>query len=75
MFFDSILLRGNKIVIPHCLRKRVLDAAHEGHPGIVAMKGRLRSKVWWPRIDKDSENFVKSCKGCTLVALPNRQYP
>ena len=74
-FFGNILLRGNKIVIPQRLRKSVLDAAHEGHPGIVAMKGRLRSKVWWPRIDKDAENLVKSCKGCTLVALTTPPVP
>ncbi|CAH2105722.1 unnamed protein product [Euphydryas editha] len=69
-FFDNVLLRGNRLVIPSRLRKNVLDAAHEGHPGIVAMKGRLRCKVWWPRIDKDVETLVKSCKGCTLVGLP-----
>jgi len=50
-------------VIPPSLRQRVLEAAHEGHPGIVAMKNRLRTKVWWPKIDKDAENVVKSCKG------------
>ncbi|KAG7304923.1 hypothetical protein JYU34_010335 [Plutella xylostella] len=70
-FYENILLRGNRIVVPEKLKKQVLDAAHEGHPGIVAMKGRLRSKVWWPRIDKDAETMVKSCKGCTLVSLPN----
>ncbi|CAK1595001.1 unnamed protein product [Parnassius mnemosyne] len=74
-FHDGILLRGNKIVIPQQLRKSVLDAAHEGHPGIVAMKERLRSKVWWPRIDKDVEQLVKACKGCTLVGLPNPPAP
>lgn len=42
-FCENILLRGTRIVIPEKLRKNVLDAAHEGHPGIVAMKGRLRS--------------------------------
>ncbi|CAH2107517.1 unnamed protein product [Euphydryas editha] len=74
-FYENILLRGNKIVIPQNLRKQVLHAAHEGHPGIVAMKGRLRSKVWWPRIDKDVEVMVKSCKSCTLVSLPNPPAP
>lgn len=74
-FYGNVLLRGNKLVIPRKLRKDVLDAAHEGHPGIVAMKGRLRSKVWWPRIDKDAEAIVKSCKGCTLVGLPNPPAP
>ncbi|XP_045452155.1 uncharacterized protein K02A2.6-like [Melitaea cinxia] len=74
-FFDNVLLRGNRLVIPSKLRRNVLDAAHEGHPGIVAMKGRLRCKVWWPRIDKDAETLVKSCRGCTLVGLPNPPVP
>uniref|UniRef100_A0ABD2WXP2 RNA-directed DNA polymerase n=1 Tax=Trichogramma kaykai TaxID=54128 RepID=A0ABD2WXP2_9HYME len=74
-FQDEILLRGNKIVIPENLRQQVLKAAHEGHPGIVAMKGRLRTKVWWSGIDKDAENIVKNCKGCTLVSAPDPPNP
>lgn len=72
---DEILLRGNKIVIPTELRKQVLASAHEGHPGIVAMKSRLRTKVWWPKIDKDAEIMVKSCKSCTLVSGPSPPVP
>lgn len=60
---NDLLLRGTKIVIPSGLKKQVLAAAHEGHPGIVNMKARLRTKVWWPKIDKDAENTVKSVKG------------
>lgn len=74
-FFGDILLRGTKIVIPTQLRRLVLDAAHEGHPGMVAMKLRLRAKVWWPNYDKDVENLVRSCKGCTLVSAPNPPHP
>ncbi|KAJ8735710.1 hypothetical protein PYW07_007330 [Mythimna separata] len=74
-FHEGILLRGTKIVIPKVLRDRVLSAAHEGHPGIVAMKARLRTKVWWPRYDQDVERMVKSCKGCTLVSVPNAPHP
>lgn len=39
------------------------------------MKGRLRTKVWWPRIDKDAERSVKDCRGCTLVSAPNPPHP
>lgn len=72
---DDLLLRGNKIVIPLELRGQVLEAAHEGHPGIGAMKARLRTKVWWPKIDVDAERLVRSCKGCTLVSAPNPPLP
>ncbi|XP_052744494.1 uncharacterized protein K02A2.6-like [Bicyclus anynana] len=73
--YEGLLLRGTKIVIPLKLRHQVLEAAHEGHPGIGAMKARLRTKVWWPKIDSDAEKFVKSCKGCTLVSAPNPPIP
>lgn len=69
-FSGDILLRGNRIVMPDKLRQRTIDLAHEGHPGITVMKRRLRSKVWWPKIDADAENCVKKCVGCTMVSAP-----
>lgn len=64
----NILLRGERIVVPVSLQPKVLELAHEGHPGIVVMKRRLRQKVWWPALDKQVEAFVKRCKECTLVS-------
>ncbi|KAK2578707.1 hypothetical protein KPH14_012663 [Odynerus spinipes] len=65
--FKNVLLKGTRIIIPGSLKRRVLELAHEGHPGIVTMKHRLRSKVWWDGIDRDAEKMVKSCRGCQLV--------
>ena len=66
-FIGQVILRGTRIVIPKVLRSRVLDLAHEGHQGIVKMKERLRSKVWWPGVDKDAERKCRECYGCQLV--------
>ena len=63
----EILLRGTRIVIPKSLRERVTKLAHEGHQGIVKAKARLRSKVWWPKIDRDAENLCKVCHGCQVT--------
>lgn len=71
----SILLRGSRIVIPKSLRPKVLGLAHEGHPGESTMKRRLRSKVWWPLIDREAENFVKACRDCLLVSQPSNPTP
>ena len=60
----KLILRDTRIVIPSKLRPRVLSLAHEGHPGIVSMKHRLWSKVWWPGIDRAAERFCKTCHGC-----------
>lgn len=62
-------------MIPTKLRSRVLNAAHKDHPGIVGMKARLRTKVWWPKYDMDAEKLDKAYKGCTLVSAPQPQNP
>lgn len=71
----TILLRGTRIVIPKTLRENVLQLAHEGHPGESAMKRRLRTKVWWPLIDKEAESFVKNCRDCLLVSHISKPAP
>lgn len=71
----KLVLRGTRIVIPIDLREHVLELAHEGHPGIVAMKTRLRSKIWWPGIDKSIQKFCQSCYGCQLVSMPSKPEP
>ena len=63
----KLVLRGDRIVIPQLLRRKVLELAHEGHQGIVKTKTRLRTKVWWPKMDADAEKLCKSCHACQLV--------
>ncbi|XP_055904314.1 uncharacterized protein K02A2.6-like [Eupeodes corollae] len=71
----NILLQGVKLVIPCPLRSKVLELAHEGHPGEIVMKRRVLSKVWWPLIDRDVEKWVKKCHDCLLVSRPINPVP
>ena len=66
-FIGHVILRGTRIVIPKVLRSRVVELAHKGHQGIVKMKERIRSKVWWPRVDKDAKRKCRECYGYQLV--------
>ena len=49
----GIFMRGTRIVISKGLRTTVLTIRHEGHLGVVSMIQRLRTKVWWPKLEKD----------------------
>nr|XP_039254390.1 uncharacterized protein K02A2.6-like [Styela clava] len=69
---QSILLRGYRIVIPVCLRRKVVDIAHEGHMGMSETKSLLREKIWFPCMDAMVENVVKSCAACASVVKDER---
>lgn len=61
---DSCILRGNRFVIPESLIAMVLECAHEGHPGIVRTKARIREYYWWPKLNSSVETAVRDCYIC-----------
>ncbi|CAB4035832.1 Transposon Tf2-6 poly, partial [Paramuricea clavata] len=63
------------MVIPQKLQPRVIELGHKGHQGILKMKQRLRTKVWWPGIDQEAEKFCKTCHGCQVVSRPINPEP
>ena len=67
-YVGCVVIRGTRIVPPASLRDRILELAHEGHQGIVKTKERLRTKVWWPGIDRQAELKCKTCHGCKIVS-------
>lgn len=72
---ESIILKGRKLVIPRKLRQRILQLAHESHQGVLKTKQLLREKVWWPRMDKDLEEMIKTCHACQIMANPTKAPP
>ena len=68
----EMILRDSRIILPVSLRALALDIAHQGHPGVVTMKNTIRAKLWWPGLDKDINEKVKTCKPCTMLA---KDYP
>ncbi|XP_058817423.1 uncharacterized protein K02A2.6-like [Topomyia yanbarensis] len=71
----DLIVRGSKLIVPKGLRQRMLQLAHEGHPGQTKMQQRLRYTYWWPGMDDTIARTVNSCEGCRLVSLPERPEP
>ena len=62
---DGLIIKGTgSIVVPPTLRRRALDLAHEGHPGIVRTISRAREHYWWPRLNGDVKALVTNCAAC-----------
>lgn len=59
-----------QVVVPNDdeVRRELLRQYHEaplaGHPGYSRMMEALCRKFWWPRMAKDVEQYVLSCKEC-----------
>ena len=69
---DPLTLMNSHILIPAMLHKKVLNLSHHGHLGIVKMKSLMNTKVGWPNMNTDIENFVKSCMCCTATSQPDK---
>ncbi|XP_057691299.1 uncharacterized protein K02A2.6-like [Corythoichthys intestinalis] len=66
---SGCLLWGRRVIVPQSLRAKMLAQLHAGHSGIVKMKEMARSYFWWPGLDKQIEETVKSCSSCQKIAI------
>lgn len=64
------VIAKNQGINPAELTEKSIGVGSWGHPGETVKKRRVRSKVWWPLIDRDVEIFVKACRDCNLVSKP-----
>jgi len=64
-------LKDEKVVIPHNLRKEILDKVHTAHIGIVKSKKREKDILFWPGMGKDIENLITNCATCLQYQTSN----
>ena len=73
---DGLIFRLSLIVIPACLQRAVIKAAHSlGRLGMTKTKQMLREKYWFPEMNKMTEGIVGQCYECQLTTKQHRQEP
>ena len=66
VYGSGCIARGCRALILDVLRTKVLPLAHDGHSGIVKMKSRCKSCVWWLGLDSDLEHYMSNFSACVL---------
>jgi hypothetical protein len=82
---DSLLFKGQRIIIPATQRREVLNILHNAHQGIVKTKQLARDLLYWPRLNAEIEEMINKCDVCqenrnyqqreTLIPMPIPKRP
>eukprot|EP00795_Rhopilema_esculentum_P009037 gene9037-16680_t len=72
---QGCVLWGTRVIIPPKYGNRMLEESHETHQGICRTKAYARSYIWWPNLDSQIEEYLKSCKSCQMFRNKPAQAP
>ena len=71
----SCITYQGRLYIPTVLRPNMMKALHQGHPGIVKMKLRAKSAVYWMGLNKEIEEHVFKCEPCQIHGRSQQKEP
>jgi hypothetical protein len=74
-YYEGIIFKSDKIIIPKSLQKRMLHVIHEGHFGVTICIQRAKQQVFWLNMSKDIIDFVQSCETCEKHAKSKQKEP
>ena len=72
---DGLVLKGTRIIVPKSCQDELLAKLHEGHFGVERTRLCTRDSVYWPHINRDIEDLVKSCEKCQEFSRRNSKDP
>lgn len=75
VFDDTLLFKGNKIIVPKAAIPNFLTQIHTGHPGIERSLARARRSLYWCGISNDIKDFVEKCSVCQQTQPANAAEP
>lgn len=67
----ALMWKGSKLYVPAMLRDKVLHQCHDvktaGHFGFVKTLHLVRCQLWWPKLRKQVEDYVRGCPICVMA--------
>ena len=71
----SCITFQGRYYIPSVLRASCLKALHQGHPGIVKVKLRAQTSIYWLGLNKEIENHIMCCEPCEVLSRSQQKEP
>ena len=61
---NGLVFKGERLVVPECARKEMKARIHASHIGIQGCLRRAREVLYWPGMNRDTENCIAQCNVC-----------
>ena len=61
---EDLLMKGERIIIPHKLQRNMIEIAHEGHLGITKTLQLARDFMFWPGMTTQITEKINKCQIC-----------
>ncbi|XP_052566384.1 uncharacterized protein K02A2.6-like [Culex pipiens pallens] len=65
---DGLVFRNDRILIPHKLRRKMIEKTHISHNGVEATLKLARANIFWPGMSAQIRDTVKECAVCAKFA-------
>ena len=63
-YYDGMVIRRERVVIPKSLRREMLNRIHYAHTGVVSSLSRARECMYWPGMRSEIQQFIEKCDVC-----------
>ena len=61
---ETLMLIGDRIVVPRAARERVLQLLHVPHQGITRTRAAAREAFFWPGMNNEVKQLIEACSKC-----------
>ena len=61
---NGLIFKGERLVIPTSAKQNIMERIHDSHVGVQGCLRRAREVVYWPRMNKEIEEYIMKCSTC-----------
>ena len=72
---QGLIFKGDTLLIPHALRRSVLESIHSAHLGINQCTNRARELFFWPGMSSQIQDLISSCELCQCYGQKPQKEP
>lgn len=72
---NHLVLKGDRVIIPTAMHRKMVTLAHESHIGIKGCIRRARESMYWPRMTTKLKEYISKCDTCLTYRASQSKVP